>query len=63
MSALRQVGGYASLIVEDHITGMRMLTRRNPETGRRWKGIYSDEVISEGEGPAIWHSYFSQQMR
>lgn len=62
-AALRSVGGYASHIVEDHLTGMRFLTTTNPETGRRWKGVFTDAIISHGEGPSRWNSYLSQQLR
>ncbi|MDP3890039.1 glycosyltransferase [Nocardioides sp.] len=62
-AALDSVGGYASHIVEDHLTGMQMLATENPATGRRWKGVYADSVISQGEGPTRWSSYLSQQLR
>ncbi len=62
-AALDCIGGYASHIVEDHLTGMMMLSKVNPATGRHWKGVYTDEIISLGEGPARWSSYLSQQLR
>lgn len=62
-AALDTVGGYASHIVEDHLTGMRLLATCNPATRRRWKGVYTEEIISLGEGPARWSSYLSQQLR
>lgn len=55
-SAMQHVGGYASTIVEDHLTGMHFLTKG-------WKGVYVPEVIAVGEGPTTWSEYFSQQMR
>jgi cellulose synthase/poly-beta-1,6-N-acetylglucosamine synthase-like glycosyltransferase len=61
--ALDSVGGYASHIVEDHLTGMMLLTTTNPETGDRWKGVYTEEIITYGEGPSRWSSYLSQQLR
>lgn len=61
--ALESVRGYASHIVEDHITGMVLLTTVNEETGDRWKGVYTEEIISYGEGPSRWSSYLSQQLR
>ena len=61
--ALDSVGGYASHIVEDHLTGMLLLTTRNPKTGEPWKGVYTDAIISYGEGPSRWSSYLSQQLR
>jgi hypothetical protein len=62
-AAMESVGGYASHIVEDHLTGMELLTTRNPATGRRWKGVFTEAVISHGEGPSRWSSYLSQQLR
>lgn len=62
-AALESVGGYASHIVEDHLTGMEMLTTDNPATGHRWKGVYTESIISLGEGPTRWSSYLSQQLR
>ena len=61
--ALDSVGGYASHIVEDHLTGMEMLATENPRTGNHWKGVYTEEIISLGEGPTRWSSYLSQQLR
>ena len=61
--ALDSVRGYASHIVEDHLTGMLLLTTENPATGNRWKGVYTEEIVSYGEGPARWSSYLSQQLR
>ena len=61
--ALDSVRGYASHIVEDHLTGMLLITTDNPATGNRWKGVYTEEIVSYGEGPARWSSYLSQQLR
>ncbi len=54
--ALVDVGGYASTIVEDHLTGMYLYSKG-------WKGVYVPEVIAEGEGPTNWVEYLNQQMR
>lgn len=62
-AALDSVGGYASHIVEDHLTGMEMTATENPRTGNRWKGVYTEDIISLGEGPTRWSSYLSQQLR
>ena len=62
-SALTQIGGYASHIVEDHLTGMVVYASKNHENGRPWKGVYTSEIISLGEGPATWQAFFRQQMR
>ncbi len=55
-AAIQSVGGYASTIVEDHLTGMRMYAQG-------WKGIYVPEVIAVGEGPTTWTEYLNQQLR
>ena len=62
-ATMRQIGGYVSHVVEDHITGMVMLSRRNTTTGNHWKGVYADAIISHGEGPTSWGAYLAQQMR
>ena len=62
-AAMAQWGGYASHIVEDHLTGMVAYTHHNPRTGNRWKGVYSSAIVSLGEGPATWGAYLSQQTR
>ncbi|GAA1745579.1 glycosyltransferase family 2 protein [Luedemannella helvata] len=63
ISALRSIGGLADSITEDMATGIRMHTTRNPATRRRWKSIYTPDVLAAGEGPESWRDYFSQQMR
>ncbi|MBQ1069812.1 glycosyltransferase family 2 protein, partial [Micromonospora sp. D75] len=35
----------------------------NPATGRRWKGVYTPDVVALGEGPTSWADYFNQQKR
>lgn len=54
--AMREAGGYAATIVEDHLTGMYFYSKG-------WKGVYLPEVVAEGEGPGNWVEYFNQQMR
>jgi cellulose synthase (UDP-forming) len=56
VSTLNEIGGYSGHIVEDHLTGMKMYTKR-------WKSVYVPEILAVGEGPATWGAYFSQQMR
>ncbi|MFB9450483.1 glycosyltransferase family 2 protein [Dactylosporangium vinaceum] len=63
ISALRSIGGLADSITEDMATGLMMHTTRNPETGKRWKSVYTPDVLSAGEGPSSWNDYFSQQRR
>ncbi|WFE23922.1 glycosyltransferase family 2 protein [Solwaraspora sp. WMMD937] len=63
ISALRSIGGLADSITEDMATGLAVHTTRNPSTGRRWKSVYTPDVLSAGDGPASWSDYFSQQRR
>ncbi|WP_344128644.1 cellulose synthase catalytic subunit, partial [Luedemannella flava] len=63
ISALRGVGGLSDSITEDMATGIRIHTSRNPATRRRWKSIYTPDVLAAGEGPESWRDYFGQQMR
>lgn len=61
-SALECVGGYADSIIEDHLTSMEMFAKLNAN-GRHWKGVYTPDVLSVGEGPTSFADYFSQQQR
>ena len=44
-------------------TGLKFHTRRNPASGRRWKSVYTPDVLAVGEGPSSWGDFFCQQMR
>ena len=63
ISALRAVGGLSDSITEDMATGLKFHTRRNAASGRRWKSVYTPDVLAVGEGPSSWGDFFSQQMR
>jgi cellulose synthase/poly-beta-1,6-N-acetylglucosamine synthase-like glycosyltransferase len=63
ISALREIGGLRDSVTEDMATGFAFHTRRNPDSGRRWKSVYTPDVLAHGEGPTTWTDYFSQQMR
>jgi len=63
ISALKAIGGLRDSVTEDMATGFQFHTRRNQATGRRWKSVYTPDVLAHGEGPATWTDYFSQQMR
>ncbi|WP_432536942.1 glycosyltransferase family 2 protein [Kineococcus arenarius] len=63
LSALREIGGLADSITEDAATSLVWHTSRNRRTGRRWKSVYTPDVLSAGEGPANWSDYFTQQNR
>lgn len=56
VTAMRDIGGYAATIVEDHLTGMRFYANG-------WRAVYIPEVIAHGEGPITWPDYLNQQMR
>ena len=62
-TAWRQIGGYQDSIIEDHVTSIRIHATVNPATGRRWKGVYTPDVVAIGEGPTSWSDYFNQQKR
>ncbi|GAA2029673.1 glycosyltransferase family 2 protein [Pseudokineococcus marinus] len=62
-AAWQQIDGYQDCIIEDHLTAMVVPTATNPATGRRWKGVYTPDVVTVGEGPTSWTDFFSQQRR
>lgn len=61
--ALRQVGGLYDSITEDMATGLELHRTRNPVTGRRWRSVYTPDVLAVGEGPSSWTDFFNQQLR
>jgi hypothetical protein len=63
ISALKAIGGLRDSVTEDMATGLRFHTQRNPRSGKRWKSVYTPDVLAHGEGPNTWTDYFSQQMR
>jgi cellulose synthase/poly-beta-1,6-N-acetylglucosamine synthase-like glycosyltransferase len=63
IDALRGVGGLSDSITEDMATGLKLHSARNPDTGRRWRSVYTPDVLAIGEGPSSWSDYFSQQLR
>ncbi|WP_156726313.1 glycosyltransferase family 2 protein [Streptomyces apocyni] len=63
ISALKQVGGLHDSITEDMATGFELHRRRNPDTGRHWRSVYTPDVLAVGEGPESWTDFFTQQMR
>ncbi|MEV0003674.1 glycosyltransferase family 2 protein [Micromonospora sp. NPDC050980] len=62
-AAWRTIGGYQDSIIEDHLTSIRIHAAVNQATGRRWKGVYTPDVVALGEGPTSWADYFNQQRR
>ena len=63
IDALGCVGGLYDSITEDMATGLAIHSRRNPETGGRWRSVYTPDVVAVGEGPSSWGDYFGQQLR
>ncbi|MEV6299972.1 glycosyltransferase family 2 protein [Actinoplanes sp. NPDC051861] len=63
IAALKEIGGLQDSITEDMATSLRMHAGKNPGTGRRWRSIYTPDVLAVGEGPSSWTDYFSQQHR
>jgi cellulose synthase/poly-beta-1,6-N-acetylglucosamine synthase-like glycosyltransferase len=63
ISALQAIGGLRDSVTEDMATGLRFHTRKNAQSGKRWKSVYTPDVLAHGEGPNTWTDYFSQQMR
>lgn len=56
VEAMQNIGGYTTVIAEDHITGLYM-------HGNGWKSVYVPEILARGNGPTSWASFFNQQMR
>jgi cellulose synthase/poly-beta-1,6-N-acetylglucosamine synthase-like glycosyltransferase len=61
--AWAQIGGYQDSIIEDHLTSMKLHGAVNPYTGKKWRSVYTPDIISVGEGPTSWTDYFNQQKR
>ncbi|MFQ3560082.1 glycosyltransferase [Streptomyces gramineus] len=61
--ALRQIGGLYDSITEDMATGFEIHRTRNPRTGRKWRSVYTPDVLAVGEGPSAWTDFFTQQLR
>ena len=62
-TAFAQIGGYQDSIIEDHLTAMAIYAATNPETGQRWRGVYTPDIVAIGEGPTSFTDYFNQQRR
>ncbi|MGW1910692.1 glycosyltransferase family 2 protein [Streptomyces sp. NPDC002076] len=63
ISAIKQIGGLYDSITEDMATGFEMHRAKNPATGRKWKSVYTPDVLAVGEGPNAWTDFFTQQLR
>ncbi|MFG2945545.1 glycosyltransferase family 2 protein [Streptomyces adustus] len=60
---LKQIGGLYDSITEDMATGFEIHRHRNPATGRKWRSVYTPDVLAVGEGPNAWTDFFTQQLR
>jgi len=63
ISALRAIGGLQDSITEDAATSIVWHSSRNPETGAKWKSVYTPDVLAVGEGPSTWRDFLVQQGR
>jgi cellulose synthase/poly-beta-1,6-N-acetylglucosamine synthase-like glycosyltransferase len=63
ISALNAIGGLTDSVTEDMATSLTFHTSRNPDTGARWKSVYTPDVIAIGEGPSSFTDFFAQQHR
>jgi len=61
--ALKGIGGLYDSITEDMATGFELHRHRNPFTGRKWRSVYTPDVLAVGEGPTSWTDFFTQQLR
>lgn len=61
--ALRGIGGLQDSITEDMATSLVLHSGRDPASGRRWRSVYTPDVLAVGEGPSSWTDYFTQQHR
>jgi cellulose synthase/poly-beta-1,6-N-acetylglucosamine synthase-like glycosyltransferase len=60
-SAIRK--GYVASITEDMATSLKIHATKNPATGRRWRSVYTPDLVAVGEGPTSWTEFFGQQTR
>ncbi|HCA87105.1 MAG TPA: glycosyl transferase [Streptomyces sp.] len=63
IKALKGIGGLYDSITEDMATGFELHRHRNPDTGNKWRSVYTPDVLAVGEGPNSWTDFFTQQMR
>lgn len=62
ISALEEIGGLRDSITEDLSTSLAFHSARWSGS-RRWRSVYTPDVLAVGEGPANFTDFFSQQHR
>jgi cellulose synthase/poly-beta-1,6-N-acetylglucosamine synthase-like glycosyltransferase len=55
--------GYVDSITEDMATSLKIHATKNPATGRKWRSVYTPDLVAVGEGPSSWTEFFGQQTR
>jgi hypothetical protein len=63
LSALEEIGGLRDSITEDMATSLMWHSNRSPLTGKKWKSVYTPDVLAVGEGPSSFTDFFTQQYR
>jgi cellulose synthase/poly-beta-1,6-N-acetylglucosamine synthase-like glycosyltransferase len=63
IASLREIGGLRDSITEDMATSLAWHSSRNPLSGKRWKSVYTPDVLAVGEGPSSFTDFFGQQYR
>ncbi len=63
LSALEAIGGLRDSITEDMATSLTWHSSRNPHSGKRWRSVYTPDVLAVGEGPSSFTDFFTQQYR
>jgi cellulose synthase/poly-beta-1,6-N-acetylglucosamine synthase-like glycosyltransferase len=63
ISTLAACGGLRDSVTEDLATSIVIHSARNPATHRRWRSVYTPDVLAVGEGPSTFTDYFIQQSR
>ena len=63
ITALREIGGLRDSITEDMATSLAWHSSRNRLTGKRWKSVYTPDLLAVGEGPSSFTDFFAQQYR
>lgn len=63
VSTILEINGFQDSITEDLLTSLTIHGKRNPDTGRFWKSVYTPDVLAVGEGPSSWTDFFNQQLR